>query len=343
MIRTALRRLHTTAPAVPASGGKSAPVNQDYALAQHRAAMKAVRKQYFADTEAAQRAARDAERARAKERLAQTEALMADPLVVGTYAPRRELKRQRLRNNGQFERIPVGVKAPLAPATAPPAAVPDHKRNVHRQMRRVFRRDLTPDNPRLMHLLHLWNASASFVTAKNVDDKINDFFKLGGTGPAVEKLTTAPLTPLTTALEAAQSPFDGVAGQPSFMSRLHSVVEFGVTDKIHSLADFDAATFADADKSFAPDLANPHLEGGSPIAHAATRDVAVKDKISGSLFGLPGVTKVLEWGKTVTDPAAYGWIEPVRAPKAAEKVAAVEAAPAAAEAPASEAPAAPKA
>ncbi|KAI9221347.1 hypothetical protein BC828DRAFT_77691 [Blastocladiella britannica] len=294
----AVARLHTLSSDVPVQTPANKSLFVERELANHRRQLKDARKVYLNDTLASQATARAEERAHAAEQRAAAERLQSDPMVVGTFKPRRELKRERLRNFGQFAPIPVGRTEPLPPATqgrgTRAAHPPPSPTNAHRLLKRVFARDLTPDNPRLAHLLHLWNASEHFVTARNVDDKIAAFFRDKATPPP------SSLFPVTSTLHH----MDGAQALPNeakfLTTRLHQIMEFGVSndDAIPAEQAFDAAQFATEDKTFAPATAGVHLDGGSVFEHVATRDLVVRDKLTDSLFGRPSVAKVLALGSS---------------------------------------------
>ncbi|ORZ40645.1 hypothetical protein BCR44DRAFT_36507 [Catenaria anguillulae PL171] len=306
-----VRNLHRLSPAV-AEKANTKPTSKEVqdALAAHRRAVSGARKAYLADTRTAQQLAKEEELAHAKEKLAETKTLLSDPLLVGTFKPRRELKRDRQRNFGKFEPVPVDLTQPLPPPNAPPANVPEKRFNNGRQLRRIFARDLTPENPRLSHLLHLWHSSESFVTPRNIDQKLDEFFKQK---PEVNE--HAASTPVTQSLYNA-----GVAGSAQdtnlpLTTRLHRIIEHGVTDSVPSLSDFNPREFADTDKQFVPAEDTPYLAGGSLLEHGNLREIAVRDKLNDTLLGRPNVAKVLEWGKVVNKPSEYGWTLPKKGKK----------------------------
>ncbi|KNE58156.1 hypothetical protein AMAG_04971 [Allomyces macrogynus ATCC 38327] len=246
---------------------------------------------------------------------------MADPLIVGTYASRRDLKRQRVRNHGVFDPIPVteadkraanGKRKFYGGGGKSVRNTQREKPTAERLIKAQFLRDLSDANPRLWHLLSLWHASEQFVTPANIDAKLEAMFRQGSSGES------ATPTPASSVLSASTG-IDGsvimnellahgggsaaAAGGPALTLRLHHIAEFGVTDHpdYGAAVEFNPREFADTDRTFGVgvDAENPRLEGGSLYAHALVREVAVKDKLTGSLLGRPGVRKVLEWGAVV--------------------------------------------
>ncbi|KNE59357.1 hypothetical protein AMAG_03653, partial [Allomyces macrogynus ATCC 38327] len=311
-------------PAHPAAsldlaGNKVTAPHVIAALHKYRRQVKHQRSQYLGSTMAAQRrAARSAEHHKA-ERQAREHDEMADPLIVGTYAPRRDLKRQRVRNFGVFDPIPVTEADKRAANGKRKFYGGKSVRNAQREkptaermIKAQFLRDLSDANPRLWHLLSLWHASEQFVTPANIDAKLEAMFRQGSSGES------ATPTPASSVLSASTG-IDGsvimnellahgggsaaAAGGPALTLRLHHIAEFGVTDHpdYGAAVEFNPREFADTDRTFGVgvDAENPRLEGGSLYAHALVREVAVKDKLTGSLLGRPGVRKVLEWGAVV--------------------------------------------
>lgn len=178
-----------------------------------------------------------------------------DPMIVGTYKPRRELKREMLKNFGKMD--------PIVPVENTQRKRPTSQMERDEMLKRVFIRDLNVNNPKLVHLMHLWNETEKFVTKTNLDDKITDFF--------TKKEEWQPLTAT---------------------DRVKNVVEYGIP-QYDEMPDQSMKLFGTIDKEIVRQPRKELIEGNLG-KHALIREICMRDAKHGSLMGKIGVLHVLQ-------------------------------------------------
>jgi hypothetical protein len=242
---------------------------------------------------------------------------LTDPMVVGTFTPRRQLKRQRLKD-GRGEYFPI----PLNPLSESPSSLrrnasadgnttpsPDSDlrsmgkssddRNFEDHLKKIFIRDLTPDNPRLHHLLHLWHASKSFVTLSNLKEKVDQFMKISYGGFA----TGSTPAEAPSALDSKIVNIINSSCASSIEDRIHRIMEFGIADYANDGVKLDTVEWGLPDRSFGVETQkeNVTLASGSFVVQVLMREAAIKDRLCGTLMGEPNVEMVLKLGCSVPE------------------------------------------
>ncbi|KAJ1510013.1 hypothetical protein HMI54_014622 [Coelomomyces lativittatus] len=185
-----------------------------------------------------------------------------NPMKVGTLLSRRALKRMMVFQHGEIDPTPLHAsQVHLSKYERIPPPVRIMASDPESLISEQLRKELRSTHTRLHHLLHLFHETEDFITKSNLESHLDSFFK--------QRTAFEFDDSIESKLKCFES---NLAKEPTSPESLWATQE--VDTQVPG---------------------GIKIESGSPYDHAFIRETVFKDHLSGSLFGKPGVEKILEW------------------------------------------------